>query len=615
MIKEMIIHLGNAKVSPTQIQRFLLEKGEDLATIQIQTILKHKEVQKFASQTEELIQFMNRENNAITKCFEQEINGILQRYAVLTITENELKNLHEFGDVIFIDGTYANLKMRWEVIPITAINKHLQLTCCGIMYASVTNEMILHWLLKEIWCIVSPVRVLKTIVTDDDAAFGLAFQNFVSDINQNEHHVIHHVLCALHKQRNFEKKLTSCGLSKSQREIALELFRKVCYHTNLEYVEECIARLKVFSKKLTKYIEKHVIPDLPHFSKAYLIGVQTNGYNTRSPGESMNNLLKNRLNGELTLKQSRAEFIRALENHERNNSIKQHRALVPSGFIKDSLDGYVSCRICEKIQNQIKLMSTVKIEILEQEDFGGSNAVSYHINHPEIKYKVSETYCTCNTITFVGIPCCHILKFYDEKGLSFPFNLINERWRLNSEPVSDIGFDEVGENVNDLSEEEDQFDMESNDPDEFDARIYYLRLFHAGKTLSSLASRNKQTALQVLKLFNDTTNELLNVNLLAQEPESSETNLKQRDVMDAIARAKGRPKKRLKYNLDRRGVHKCRICDRAHETCQCKYYDQLLSIMNKHEDYDGDQRRCGLCTEPGHNNRTCPLRLRAIEFD
>ena len=102
MIKEMIIHLGNAKVSPTQIQRFLLEKGEDLATIQIQTILKHKEVQKFASQTEELIQFMNRENNAITKCFEQEINGILQRYAVLTITETELKNLHEFGDVILM---------------------------------------------------------------------------------------------------------------------------------------------------------------------------------------------------------------------------------------------------------------------------------------------------------------------------------------------------------------------------------------------------------------------------------------------------------------------------------------------------------------------------------
>ena len=105
-----------------------------------------------------------------------------------------------------LDATFAQSRLRWEVVPITGINRHRELVSCGIMYASLTNQEVLTWLLQEICRIVTPVNVLKTIVTDEDAAFIAAFRNMQEGINGKDHIVIKHVLYALHKQRNFTNK-------------------------------------------------------------------------------------------------------------------------------------------------------------------------------------------------------------------------------------------------------------------------------------------------------------------------------------------------------------------------------------------------------------------------
>ena len=44
-------------------------------------------------------------------CFDLDDEGITKRLAVLTIHKNELENLKNYGDVLFIDGTHAQLQL------------------------------------------------------------------------------------------------------------------------------------------------------------------------------------------------------------------------------------------------------------------------------------------------------------------------------------------------------------------------------------------------------------------------------------------------------------------------------------------------------------------------
>ena len=60
----------------------------------------------------------------------------------------------------------------------------------------------------------------------------------------------------------------------------------------------------------------HIVPYLHNFSRAYLKNICCHGFNTTSPVESMNNLLKSFMRKQhVTLVKSRIEFDRALSNH------------------------------------------------------------------------------------------------------------------------------------------------------------------------------------------------------------------------------------------------------------------------------------------------------------
>ena len=58
--------------------------------------------------------------------------------------------------------------------------------------------------------------------------------------------------------------------------------------------------------------------DMPHFARSEMNGIEANGYNTSSPGESMNNLLKQGLSSAMTLRESREHFDHVLDSHEQN---------------------------------------------------------------------------------------------------------------------------------------------------------------------------------------------------------------------------------------------------------------------------------------------------------
>ena len=137
---EMINQLHASGVKPLQIKRYLEQKGIHLSTLQIQYVIRKVEVGTFQAESEELIAYVNEDPHALTRVFETEVEGERHRFAVLTFTAKELEKLKRFADVLFIDGTMSQLRLRWEVLPLTAVDQYRELVSCGIVYASETND-------------------------------------------------------------------------------------------------------------------------------------------------------------------------------------------------------------------------------------------------------------------------------------------------------------------------------------------------------------------------------------------------------------------------------------------------------------------------------------------
>lgn len=638
-VVETIQKLHLAGVKPMQIKAYMEECHQYLSTLQIQYVTREDELRSFEVESQGLIDYMHGQMNSIVRVFEREVEGRVRRFAVLTFTQEELNNLRFFGDVIFIDGTVTQLRVRWEVLPITAVDQHKEIVSCGIAYVSLGNEEVLTWMLQEIWQIAAPMGRLRTIITDEDAAFAAAFRSMTVGVNPGpDHLVIHHVLCALHKQRNFTNKLMKCGLSKLERDAATDLFRKVCYHTNVEYVDHCLEQLKQMNEKLRNYMEKHVVPLLPKFAKAYMNGIHAIGYNTTSPAESMNNLLKQGVGNLMTLRESREHFDRNLRNHNENRAIRHHRRRFPvqdQGYMPAWLFRCVGAKIGAKLLKQTTFADAITVEPIEGDPQFTHKA--YHHDHPEICYRLNAQYCNCNTVHFLGIPCSHLIRLYKDSGLLFPADLIHPRWRIEPSSVDDNsggdrndGADpppdgEAEEEQNELEqelragleEEDEQSDLPMDG--QRSERELYLRIFHIGKNIASKACKEQTTALRIVSKMRELLAEI--VELPPEEGPNGQLELESgansdaevEDVVDNVARPRGRPR-RIRNGTDRAARTVCGICGKGHATNECIGFGELQEAVERFREYDGPQRRCGICTEPGHNARTCAIKRRAVEY-
>ena len=632
-IKDTVRQLHSANVKPMQIKTFLEQQGHILSTLQVQYMVRSTEVASFQAETDELIDYVNEDPEALTRVFEREVDGERHRFAVLTFTKEELQHLKKFGDVIFIDGTMARLKMRWEVLPITAIDQHRGIVSCGVMYASITTEEILTWLLMEIWRILKPLDLLRTIVSDEDTAFTAAFRNLVRRMNDDEHVIVHHVLCALHKLRSFMRKMQTCGLTKLERETAVDLFRKISYHTNNDYAQHCLVELKGLNERLRRYIEENVEPELHQFARSYMNGIHTNGYNTTSPGESMNNMLKHDLRPGMTLRESREHFNRILRNHGHNAEVQRNRRRIP---VETECAMPIECyqrlgrAMAAKLEKQVRLSETIEVEpLVEADDIFTHSA--YSREHPEIEYKLNDSYCSCNTIRFLGIPCCHLLKLYEDNSEPFPLELIDERWILDDAPREDSGDEsgsetflfsesETSEGESELKvlvqEEDDERELPNLEPES--PKELYLKLFHLGKNVASKACQSPKLARKIAARLREMLNQMIELppDESPNDSEEVEPGEPVVDVVDHVARPRGRPRmiRNWKRAEKRKCLEeKCNICDGGHETTECYSYERWRMAMEEYRDYDGPRRRCRVCTAPGHNKRTCPIRLEALE--
>lgn len=155
-------------------------------------------------------------------------------------------------------------------------------------------------------------------VTDEDSAFIPAFELFKEDRHLADSP--RHILCAMHKEANFSKKLNSCGLRRDVKSQILTLFKQVAYSDNRAFALESLEAINAFGvPRLSKYVEKHVRPLLGSFAKAFLSDTFACGVNTTSAAESMNRLLKTGMEGRRrTLVEARAWFTHRLAQHHQN---------------------------------------------------------------------------------------------------------------------------------------------------------------------------------------------------------------------------------------------------------------------------------------------------------
>jgi hypothetical protein len=193
----------------------------------------------------------------------------------------ENRILQELEDVIEIDSIHASLNSNWEIVPITVMDSGHHIQCGGIMFAAFVITEVIAWLLGVlIETYPSLSETWRALITNEDSAFIPDVERFAGPFC--------HVLCAMHKEGNFLKKLNCCGFTKIQRDRAARLFWQVADRDHQDYANSCLEELEQMAlPRLLKSIDKHIRPRLCQFAKSFIPTVFTCGLNTTSGAESI----------------------------------------------------------------------------------------------------------------------------------------------------------------------------------------------------------------------------------------------------------------------------------------------------------------------------------------
>jgi hypothetical protein len=145
-------------------------------------------------------------------------------------------------------------------------------------------------------------------------------------------------------------------------------------------------------------------------------------------------------------------------------------------------------------------------------------------------------------------------------------------------------------------------------------RNTYLTLFHFAKGICGMAARDHERSCRLLRVVHE-----LRAEITTPSGEAGGPDEQVRDIQDAVARRRGRPKKReipnatVRAAKTRKGVEiiiSCDLCDGADELSRCPDIDIVLDarVQNGPLIPETGQRKCGLCWGYGHQKRTCPCR-------
>lgn len=650
--QDLIRKMRECSIAPRKIVKLMERLGlEGITTRQINRLVGAAHVEMEGTVESRELEGYVRENGGEFFPYIISEDGKEFCHGCLSIMPFEKDNLEKFSSVMFIDGTQNTSRLGWEMLPITLVDQYRRIRSGGVAFMAYTDAASLTWLLSQISKLPPVQANTRTLISDEDSAFIPALTDIRSSWPVN------HVLCAFHKEKNFAQKLSKCGLTALERSVAKDLFKCVCYSTHKDAVESAISSLGKMHSKISSYLEKHIVPTLCQFSRAYLSDVWTKGYNTTSPAEAHNAMYKRYAPGTTaSLKQMRIDFTGAHLEAEKsfNQSVvrsfnNEHftfrlGGLMLSPKIRKLIDE--SCREAEKYCATPDGDGKFKV-------FMASSADVYHI--------ADARSCTCGRLTHEGLPCHHILRVIRDQGGEWPFDLVHKDWVIQSPEhviapfdrngdMSDQDMDEPGIEVaeqditahsdsltpdgNHVLVEEDIVQITTNMPVYRQAKRRYLKMYHLMKMVVSAASKEAESSQLLMRellkmkamLFSipegaedmgaefreedeadGDTASTTKATVDGLEAASVEPSIRE-DVQDVTGRRRGRKRKSVlePYHVQRRG-EACYLCGKKHEVTRCRLYKDYAAARNHNADLpeDSNRHRCRVCLGYGHNAKTC----------
>jgi hypothetical protein len=629
-MREYVAELHRIGVPPLKIQLALEARGVLLSSPQIQNMCKPGHLKAFTDSSEGLIGWVINNGGSVVT-YQEQIHHETARVAVFTQMPDELLNLQQWGDVIEIDGTHAPMKTNWEVIPITVMDAGRHIHAGGIVFAVFVTTEVIAWILQVLLDSCPALReIWRSLITDEDSAFIPAVEQIARLFN--------HILCAMHKEGNFLKKLNRCGLSKPDRERAARLFRQLAYSDHRGYARSCLDEiLRMDVPRLTKYITKHITPRLNNFAKSFLPDVFNCGLNTTSAAESMNRLLKLGMRPNMCMAEARDWFTTRLRQHKaRLDYHRLHRRSVPIE-LEVQLGSSFEPEIRHKIEAVIDDANDCEFRPGGRE--GETLVHSRRLS--DVAYVVTydpetERYeCSCGMMLRQGYMCVHQYVVIVRDGAPLHRGYFNPRWMREAHDPQE-GSDKW--TADDMPSDDDIAAINREDGTEesllelhewnvdrtlaelplMSQRSAYLTLFHFAKTLCSSASRDTAGSCALFSRLNELHMELVEVSIPVPVPEIGQE-APIGDVQDAVPRSRGRPKKRqipnhtVRAAKRRKGTElilECDLCEASHLLEACRYYHIVMGarLANGPIFPIPGQRKCALCWGYGHQKRTCPCR-------
>lgn len=232
-------------------------------------------------------------------------------------------------------------------------------------------------------------NINKVIITDEDQAYRTC-------ISKLKHKPVH-ILCSIHKYKNFIKYLRQSELDKDEKIQAKEYFSKICYSKNKELVEKLFSSLKLYKDgAFIKYVER-LYEEKEYLSKSFISSC-TLGYNTSSIAESMNKLIKIDTKGKkLTIQEFRKCFDKAHKRSSRNAIYNDSKILLPVNFPFPELKNYISKTSIKEQYIMIKKL----FNYVSQEDYLSPGrfyivSIKYSEQRNIVNIDENSITCTCN---------------------------------------------------------------------------------------------------------------------------------------------------------------------------------------------------------------------------
>ena len=316
--QDLVRKMKKIGIKNSQICEFIqIEKGISITPLDVSSITANLNPAFTQTQTFDLAQYMEELHGSydLFTLSKEEHNVIIDMF---TQTPEEEKNLLEFGDVIFLDGTKFNNSLNWEMFPITLIDYNRELVLGGVFFLGLQTTEIFEWVLK----IINKYSDSKftTIFTDEDSALMVAIPKFYESVRP-----ITHYICTLHKFNNIKKHIYQQDIPNKVKQQLVEYAFQLCYDKNPVTVEAAFTKMMEIAPSLTLYL-LNFQKNLHKFSYSAKGTDLTLGYNTTAPAESCNKMLKSYFPEKtLTLKETRELICRAILFKNKFMPIEQYR--------------------------------------------------------------------------------------------------------------------------------------------------------------------------------------------------------------------------------------------------------------------------------------------------